>query len=75
MAGKKYDVLDPKAKAARQKKIAAIGGVLFVALLAFQVPRTMKMLNRKPPPAVVSAPAPAAGARSVCRRPGRRRSG
>jgi hypothetical protein len=41
-------LLDPKAKAKRQKKIAIIGGVLFVALLAYQVPKTMKMLNAKP---------------------------
>ena len=31
-AKKKYDPTDPKAKAARQKKIAAIGGVLLLAL-------------------------------------------
>jgi hypothetical protein len=38
--------LDPlQAKAARQKKLAIGGGVLLLALLAFQVPRTMKMLH------------------------------
>jgi hypothetical protein len=37
---------DPKAKAKRQKIIAAVGGVLLLGLLAFQVPRTMKMLNQ-----------------------------
>jgi hypothetical protein len=37
---------DPvKQKAKRQKMIAAVGGVLLLALLAFQLPRTMKMLN------------------------------
>ncbi len=36
---------DPKAKAKKQKIYAAIGGVLLLGLLAFQVPRTMKMLN------------------------------
>ena len=37
---------DPlKAKQAKQKKIAIGGGVLLLALLAFQVPRTMKMLH------------------------------
>ena len=37
---------DPvKEKAARQKKIAIVGGVLLLGLLAFQVPRTMKMLH------------------------------
>lgn len=33
------------AKDARQKKIAIVGLVLFIAVLAFQVPRTMKMLK------------------------------
>ncbi len=38
--------VDPvKAKAARQKKIAIVGGVLLLGLLAFQLPRTMKLLN------------------------------
>ena len=38
--------IDPaKAKAQRQKKIAIVGGVLLLGLLAFQVPRTMKMLH------------------------------
>jgi hypothetical protein len=38
--------IDPaQAKAAKQKKIAIAGGVLLLALLAFQVPRTMKMLH------------------------------
>jgi hypothetical protein len=36
---------DPKAKAKKQKIYAAIGGVLLLGLLAFQVPRTMKMLH------------------------------
>jgi hypothetical protein len=43
MAKKKFD---PKAKAKRQKMIAAVGGVLLIGLLAFQVPRTMKMLKQ-----------------------------
>jgi hypothetical protein len=49
---------DPKAKAKRQKIIAGVGGVLLLGLLAFQVPRTMKMLNAKPPadPVPVAAP-------------------
>jgi hypothetical protein len=38
--------IDPKAKAKKQKIYAAIGGVLLLGLLAFQVPRTMKMLNQ-----------------------------
>src|SRR5580765_3383711 len=52
--------IDPKAKAKKQKIYAAIGGVLLLGLLAFQVPRTMKMLH---PPntsgATASTPAPA----------------
>jgi len=42
MAKKKFD---PKAKAKKQKIILAVGGVLLLGLLAFQVPRTMKMLK------------------------------
>jgi hypothetical protein len=42
MAKKKFD---PKAKAKRQKVFLAVGGVLLLALLAFQVPRTMKMMK------------------------------
>lgn len=45
-----------KEKAAKQKKIAIVGGVLFVALLAYQGPKTMKMLHPHP----VAAPPPAA---------------
>lgn len=37
-----------KAKAAKQKKIAIVGGVLLVGLLAFQLPKTMKMLHPHP---------------------------
>jgi hypothetical protein len=40
---KKVDPLKQKAK--RQKLIAIVGGVVLVALLAFQLPRTMKMLK------------------------------
>ena len=43
MATKRVDL--KAAKAARQKKIAIGGAVLLVALLAFQVPRTLKMLK------------------------------
>jgi hypothetical protein len=35
------------AKAAKQKKIVIVGGILFVALLVYQVPRTLKMLHPK----------------------------
>ena len=48
MAKKQFD---PKAKAKRQKVIAAVGGVLLVGLLAFQIPRTMKMLHQQQTPA------------------------
>ena len=58
---------DPKAKAKRQKIIAAVGGVLLLGLLAFQVPRTMKMLNppnanasSEPTPTTVSVTGPIA---------------
>ena len=44
-----------EAKAARQKKILIGGGILFVLLLVYQVPRTMKMLN--PPAPAQTAPA------------------
>lgn len=38
--------LDPaKEKAKKQKLIAIVGGVILLALLAFQLPRTMKMLK------------------------------
>jgi hypothetical protein len=50
--------VDMKAKAKRQKIMAAVGAVLLLALLVFQVPRTMKMLNAKAPeqPVPVAAP-------------------
>jgi hypothetical protein len=48
---------DPKAKAKRQKVIAAVGGVLLLGLLAFQVPRTMKMLNQSNASAADTTPA------------------
>ena len=48
--------IDPKAKAKKQKIYAAIGGVLLLGLLAFQVPRTMKMLH---PPSANDAAATA----------------
>ena len=54
------------AKAAKQRKIAIVGGILLLALLAIQVPRTMKMLSpperasAKPRPAATTEAAPAA---------------
>jgi hypothetical protein len=64
MAKKK---LDPKAKAKRQKIIAGVGGVLLLGLLAFQIPKTLKMMNQNQnPPTTTSAtpttPAPGSGA-------------
>jgi hypothetical protein len=50
--------IDPKAKAKKQKIYAAVGGVLLLGLLAFQVPRTMKMLH-PPNTSGSSAAAPA----------------
>jgi hypothetical protein len=54
MAGKRVDPL--KAKQAKQKKMAIGLCVVFVAVLAFQVPRTLKML-KGPQPAPTAAPA------------------
>ena len=55
--------IDPmKAKAAKQKKIAIGGAVLLLALLAFQGPKTLKMLKGPqaiPVPTATAAPAPA----------------
>jgi hypothetical protein len=46
-----------KAKEKRQRIIAAGGAVILLAVLAIQVPRTMKMLNPEtPPPPPVAAP-------------------
>jgi hypothetical protein len=52
---------DPKAAAEKRKKLIAIVGALLLAgLLAIQVPRTMKMLNRAPSTAPAAETAPAA---------------
>jgi hypothetical protein len=50
--------IDPKAKAKRQKIYAGVGGVILLAVLAFQVPRTLKMMH--PADASTSSPPPAA---------------
>ena len=51
---------DQKAKVKKQKIILAVGGVLLLALLAFQAPKVLAMMNAKPPPlppgAVVQPP-------------------
>lgn len=54
--------IDPKAKAKRQKIIAAVGGVILIALLAWRVPPMIALMNKKPPAPTVAAPAPAAPA-------------
>lgn len=62
--------MDQKAKVKKQKIILAVGGVLLLALVAFQAPKVMAKLHAKPPPlppgAVIQPPngfpTPAAGA-------------
>jgi len=49
--------IDPKAKAKRQKIYAAVGGVILLGVLAFQVPRTMKMLHPSTESSSSSTPA------------------
>ena len=49
--------IDPKAKANRQKVIAAVGGVILLGVLAFQVPRTLKMLHQSNATAADTTPA------------------
>ena len=51
---------DAKAKAKRQKIIAAVLGVLLLGVLAYEVPSLMKSMNKKPPaPVAAATPAPA----------------
>ena len=52
--------VDLKAKAKRQKIMAAGGAVLPVGILAIQVPKTMKMMNAEAPPQPRPATAPVA---------------
>jgi hypothetical protein len=63
---------DLKAKEKKQKIIAAVGAVLLLGLLAFQVPRTMKMLNQSaaPPPPPATAPSTVPTDPSVLPTPG-----
>jgi hypothetical protein len=56
MARKKVDPL--KAKAAKQKKMAIGLSVLFVLVLAYQGPKTLKMLKGPAVPAATPVPAP-----------------
>lgn len=48
---------DAKAKAKRQKIIAAVLGVVLLGVLAWQIPSLMKTMNKKPPPSAAPAPA------------------
>lgn len=48
------------AKERKQKKIAAVGGVLLVIVLFVQVPRTLKMVGGDEEPAAAAAPSPSA---------------
>jgi hypothetical protein len=53
---------DAKAKAKKQKIIAAVLGVLLLGVLAYEVPSVMKSMNKKPPaPVAAATPAPTAG--------------
>lgn len=62
---------DAKAKAKRQKVMAAGGAVLLLGILAIQVPRTMKMLNGEaPPPPPAAAPSTVPSDPSVVPTPG-----
>jgi hypothetical protein len=58
MAKKSVDPL--KAKQRKQKILAAVLGVLFLGLLAFQLPRVLKRLHPAPPPAAASTTTTAA---------------
>ena len=63
--------VDLKAKAKRQKIIAAVGGVLLLGVMAIQVPRTLNMMKGSPPPPpAAAAPAPGAVDPSVLPTPG-----
>jgi hypothetical protein len=53
---------DAKAKAKRQRIIAAVGGVILLLVLAYEVPSLMKTMNKKPPVSAVPASGPPAGA-------------
>jgi hypothetical protein len=55
---------DAKAKAKRQKIILAVLGVLFIAVLAWQVPSVLKIMNKKPA-AAATTPGPVVGAPAV----------
>jgi hypothetical protein len=62
--------VDLKAKAKRQKIIAAVGAVILLGVLAIQVPRTMKMLNAQAPAPPAASATPTSGDPSVLPTPG-----
>ena len=62
--------VDLKAKAKRQKIMAGVGAVILLAVLAIQVPRTMKMLNAQAPPPPTAIATPTTGDPSVLPTPG-----
>ena len=62
--------VDLKAKAKRQKIIAGVGAVLLLAVLAIQVPRTMKMLNAEAPVPPAATATPTSNDPSVLPTPG-----
>ncbi len=63
--------VDPlKAKAAKQKKIAIGGAVLLLALLAYQGPKTLKMLQGPQPVTAPTSTAPATTTPGVTPAPG-----
>ena len=47
---------DAKAKAKKQKIVAGVLGVIFIGVLAWQVPSVLKMMNEKPPPTAAAPP-------------------
>ena len=49
--------LDPKAKAKREKMIAAVAGLVLLGVLAFAIPMTMKQLKSQNVPAAAAAAA------------------
>ena len=56
----KGSILDPKVRAAKKKKQAIVLGVLFLAVVAFQGPRTLKMMHRSSAAAETATTTPAA---------------
>jgi hypothetical protein len=60
MASSKRQAMDAKAKAKKQKLIAIVGGVLLLAILAYEIPNTMKMLKQTNGQASSSSSQPAA---------------